>query len=184
MGFASRQNLRGLCDISLTLRYSTLNPCEKVEEPWCNFRSVPLLEVTMPGSVLETLISMCGVRHRHRLRASSPSNTIVTIVKALALSHIRYCLLVYGNCTMKDLGSIKKVLNFAVRAVFGRHKHDHSIVITLIRERYHTGLQAKLLRLASTRLPGLAICRQFGEIGAGLVTIECFCDWRLKQKYW
>ena len=55
----------------------------------------------------------------------SPTDTIVTVVNALVLSHVRYCLPVYGNCTQKNLYRLEKILNFAARVISGRRKYDH-----------------------------------------------------------
>ena len=59
------------------------------------------------------------------VRQHLPADTVVTIVNALVLSHVRYCLPVYGNCTKKNLGRIDKVINFVARVISGRRKYDH-----------------------------------------------------------
>ena len=46
-------------------------------------------------------------------------------MNALVLSQVRYCLSVYGNGSQLNLSRIQKVLNFAVKLIFGRKKYDH-----------------------------------------------------------
>ena len=44
---------------------------------------------------------------------------------ALVLSHVHYCLSVYGNGSAKNLATINKILNFAARVISGKKKFDH-----------------------------------------------------------
>ena len=50
---------------------------------------------------------------------------MTTLVSALVLSHVRYCLTVYGNGTVKNSDRLQKILNFSARVVSGRKKYDH-----------------------------------------------------------
>ena len=47
------------------------------------------------------------------------------LVSALVMSHIRYCLSVYGNGTITNLNRIQKIIHFAARVISGRRKFDH-----------------------------------------------------------
>jgi len=71
---------------------------------------------------------LTGISH---LRQYLPSGTIPILVSALVLSHIRYCLTVYGNGSAKNLAVIDKILNFAARVISGKRKFDH---ISAVRE--------------------------------------------------
>ena len=72
---------------------------------------------------------LTGIAHlRHHL----PSNVLTSIVTALVLSHVRYCLTVYGNGSGKNLDIVDKILNFAARVISGKRKFDH---ISGVRER-------------------------------------------------
>ncbi|KAF0288234.1 hypothetical protein FJT64_013386 [Amphibalanus amphitrite] len=65
---------------------------------------------------------LIGLSHcRHYL----PDGVIKVLVTALVLSRIGYCLSVYGNGTQKNLDRLLKILNFAVRVIFGKRKFDH-----------------------------------------------------------
>ena len=75
--------------------------------------------MTLTRKCFGTLIGLSHVRHQ------LPADTIVPIVNALVISHVRYCLPVYGNCTQKNIGYIQKVINFAARVISGRRKYDH-----------------------------------------------------------
>jgi len=73
--------------------------------------------------------TLAGLSHaRHLL----PSGVITTLVTALVLSQVRYCLPVYGNGTKTNTVRIQKVINFAARVIFGRRKFDP---VTDLRER-------------------------------------------------
>ena len=61
-----------------------------------------------------------------RWKIQRPSRARVkTLVAALVLTRINYCLAVYGNGTQKKFDRIQKILNFAARVIFGRRKFDH-----------------------------------------------------------
>ena len=65
---------------------------------------------------------LIGLSHcRHYL----PDGVIKVLMSALVLTRIRYCLAVYGNGTLKNFDRLQRVLNFAVRVIFGRRKFDH-----------------------------------------------------------
>ena len=66
---------------------------------------------------------LIGLSHiRHYL----PAEILPTIVAALVLSRVRYCLPVYGNGSRKNLTKIQKVINFAARVISGRKKFSQS----------------------------------------------------------
>ena len=65
------------------------------------------------------LIGLSHIRHY------IPDGIIKTLVMALVMSRIQYCLTVYGNGTKKNFQRIQKILNFAARVIFGRRKFDH-----------------------------------------------------------
>ena len=65
---------------------------------------------------------LIGLSHaRHCL----PDGVLKTIVTALVISRVQYCLSVYGNGSQKNLDRLQKIINFAARVIFGRRKFDH-----------------------------------------------------------
>ena len=54
-----------------------------------------------------------------------PSDTLATLVNALVISVVRYCLSVYGSCNNSQMHRIQKIINFGARVVSGRRRHDH-----------------------------------------------------------
>ena len=65
---------------------------------------------------------LIGLYHtRHVL----PHAVLPKLVDALVISHVRYCIQVYGNCNAELLDSIQKIFNFAARFLSGRRKYDH-----------------------------------------------------------
>ena len=65
---------------------------------------------------------LTGLSH---LRHYLPHETLPEIVSALVISHIRYCLVVYGNGSAKNQRRIQKLINFAARVISGKRKFDH-----------------------------------------------------------
>ena len=55
-----------------------------------------------------------------------PRGIFVSLVTALVLSQVRYCISVYGNGSKKNTARIQKILNFAAKVIFGRRKFDHA----------------------------------------------------------
>ena len=41
------------------------------------------------------------------------------------MSHVRYCLTVYGNCSGKNHKQLQKIINFCAKVIAGRRKFDH-----------------------------------------------------------
>ena len=65
------------------------------------------------------LIGLSHVRHQ------IPTDLLPTLVNALVLSHVRYCLAVFGNGSEKNIQRLQKILNFALHTASGRRKFDH-----------------------------------------------------------
>ena len=65
---------------------------------------------------------LTGLAH---LKHYLPENVLSTLVSALVLSHVRYCLTVYGNGADKNLNRIQKILDFCARVISGRKKYGH-----------------------------------------------------------
>ena len=79
------------------------------------------------GSHVSSLTRKCygiliGLAH---LRHIIPRELLLQLVDALVVSHVRYCLAVYGNGTQKNMQRLDKVLNFALRIISGKRKFDH-----------------------------------------------------------
>ena len=75
---------------------------------------------TLPSVSADRMLT--GLAHlRHHL----PESVLSTLVSALVLSHVRYCITVYGNGTAKNLDRIQKILNFSARVISGRKKYEH-----------------------------------------------------------
>ena len=118
----SRQNCRNLDPITVRFR----------EDAVCESPTVRNLGVVFDkhlawDSHISALVKKCngiliGLSHvRHQI----PTDLLPTLVNALVLSHVRYCLAVYGNGSEKNIQRLQKVLNFALRVVSGRRKFDH-----------------------------------------------------------
>ena len=129
IAIGSRQNLRELPSFEISFRDTLLIPCSEVKNLGVTFDK-NLSWDSHVGVVSQRcngiLIGMSHVRH------VLPHSIVKTLVTALVLSHVRYCLPVYGNGTKKNMDRIQKILNFAARVIFGRRKFDH---VSDLRER-------------------------------------------------
>ena len=54
-----------------------------------------------------------------------PREVIPTLIDSLVMSHVRYCVQVYGSAGSTTIGKLQKVFNFAARIVSNRRKYDH-----------------------------------------------------------
>ena len=59
------------------------------------------------------------------IRHIIPSHVLPRLVDTLVISHVRYCLPVYGSTNRTGLARIQKILNFAARVVSGRRRYEH-----------------------------------------------------------
>ena len=118
----SRQNCRGMRPTSIRFREDIVR-----ESPTVRNLGVLFDKNLSWDSHVSALVKKCngiliGLSHvRHQI----PSSLLPTIVDALVLSHVRYCLAVYGNGSENNMQRLQKVLNFCLRAVSGRRKYDH-----------------------------------------------------------
>ena len=122
MVFGSRQNLQKLPSFKASFRDAELEPCAQVANLGVIFDSTLSWEPHVSELSRRCVGLLIGLSHvRHYL----PDGVIKTIVTALILSRIRYCLPVFGNGTMKNFDRLQKIINFAARVIFGRRKFDH-----------------------------------------------------------
>ena len=54
-----------------------------------------------------------------------PRDVLPRLIDALVISHVRYCIQVFGNCNAEMLNAIQKIFNFAARLISNRRKYDH-----------------------------------------------------------
>ena len=54
-----------------------------------------------------------------------PIDLLPRIIDCLVLSHVRYCVQVYGSANETSLKNVQRILNFAARVISGRRKYDH-----------------------------------------------------------
>ena len=125
----SRQNLRTLQSFTVPFRDSELATCNEVKNLGVIFDGALSWDAHIASLSRRCMGVLAGLSHvRHHL----PEGVITTLVSALVLSQVRYCLTVYGNGSQKNLDKIQKILNFGARVIFGRRKFDH---VSHLRER-------------------------------------------------
>ena len=122
IALGTRQNLRNLPNFTVTFRDTNLAPCNEIKNLGVTFDK----NMTWDSHVgvvsrhcTGTLIGLSQVRH------VVPRGVITSLVTALVLSQVRYCLSVYGNGTKKNMKRVQKILNFAAKVIFGRGKFEH-----------------------------------------------------------
>ena len=120
--FGSPHNLHNLPTFDITFCNTSLTPCNSAKNIGLIFDSKMSWEAHVSMISRRCIGILCGLSHaRHNL----PNCIIRTLVTSLVISHIRYCISVYGNGSKKNLEQIQKVLNFGARVIFGRRKFDH-----------------------------------------------------------
>ena len=50
---------------------------------------------------------------------------ILTLVDALVVSQVRYCLSLYGSSPKENISRVERILNYAAKVIFGPQKYDH-----------------------------------------------------------
>ena len=94
MVFGSRQNLRNLPDFQISFRDTELQPCAQVGNLGVVFDGTLSWEAHVSELSRRCMGVLIGLSHaRHCL----PDGVLKTIVTALVISRVQYCLTVYGN---------------------------------------------------------------------------------------
>ena len=73
---------------------------------------------TIVSRCVGILIGLANVKH------VLPIELLPRIIDSLVLSHVRYCIQVYGSANKTSLKSLQKILNFSARIISGRRKND------------------------------------------------------------
>ena len=123
IAFGSTQNLRNITPFSVKFRERTMQPVLEAKNLGVIFDCHLSWDAHIQEITRKCFGILIGLSHvRHYL----PAEILPTIVAALVLSRVRYCLPVYGNGSRKNLNKIQKVINFAARVVSGRKKFSRS----------------------------------------------------------
>ena len=122
ISFGSRQNCRGLGPITIRFRESTIREGPTVKNLGVVFDRHLTWDPHVSALVQKCTGILIGLSHvRHQI----PPELLPTLVNALVLSHVRYCLSVFGNGSEQNMKRLQKIMNFALRVVSGRRKFDH-----------------------------------------------------------
>ena len=122
MLLGSAQNLRNVPNFTVKFRDHHLLPVSDAKNLGMTFDRTLSWDSHISAVTRRCFGTLCGLSH---LRNHLPPSVVTTLVEALVLSQIRYCISVYGNCTQTNLSRIQKVINFAAKVIFGRKKFDH-----------------------------------------------------------
>ena len=122
MLLGSPQNLRTLPDIKVTFREHDLHPISEVKNLGLTFDRSLTWTAHISNITKNCFGVLGGLSH---LRGHLPPAVILTLVSALVVSQVRYCVSIYGGTTKQNVSRIQKVLNYAAKVVFGRKKYDH-----------------------------------------------------------
>ena len=101
----TRQMLRSLSPISLSVNGSTIHESDRVKNLGLVMDHTLSYEPhigQLVGRCTGLLIGLSHARHRQ------PKETLITIINALVLSTLRYCIGVYGTATAKNMTRFKK----------------------------------------------------------------------------
>ena len=123
MLLGSPQNLRSLPDIKVVFRDHQLLPISEAKNLGLVFDRSLSWTAHVSSVTRRCFGVLSGLSH---LRGCLPSSVILTLVNALVISQVRYCISVYGGTSKQNLSRVQKVLNYAAKVVFGRKKYDHA----------------------------------------------------------
>ena len=118
----TRQNLRSLPSFTVKFRDTSLTPTSEVRNLGVIFDQHLSWDAHVTALSRKCCGILVGLSH---LRHYLPTEALPEIVTALVISHIRYCLVVYGNGSTKNQRRIQKLINFAARVISGKRKFDH-----------------------------------------------------------
>lgn len=118
----SQQNIRNI-------RHPTINFMDSVIEVSKTAKNLGVVfdRCMSFTSHVDDVIRRCTgtLRGLGHIRHCIPERTIITLVEGLVLSVVRYCLSVYGACTITQIRRLQKLINFGARVISGRRKFDH-----------------------------------------------------------
>ena len=118
----SRQNCRSMAPITVRFREDAVREGPTVRNLGVVFDKYLTWDTHVSALVKKCNGILIGLSHvRHQI----PTDLLPTLVNALVISHVRYCLAVYGNGSEKNTQRLQKIMNFAMRVVSGRRKFDH-----------------------------------------------------------
>ena len=173
MVFGSRQNLSSLPLFTVSFRESELTPCAQVGNLGVVFDSSLSWDAHVSDLSRRCMGLLVGLSH---IRHYIPDGVIKTLVMALVMSRIQYCLTVYGNGTKKNFQRIQKIINFAARVIFGRRKFDH---VSDLRDQLGWMTPETMADYQTVVTAQKAIQRGEPEALASLFTLNC--DKRLRS---
>ena len=122
MLLGSPQNVRQVPSFFVKFRDTELLPVREVKNIGVMFDRTLSWDAHISLITRRCFGILAGISH---LRGHLPSSVIFTLVDALVLSQVRYCLTVYGNGTQKNFDRIQKIINYGARVIYGRRKFDH-----------------------------------------------------------
>ena len=122
MLLGSQQNVRNILPFQVKFRDHSLSPCSEAKNLGLIFDPTLSWNFHISFITKRCFGILSGLSH---LKHCLPHGVITTLVSALVLSQIRYCLTVYGNGTRTNISRIQKILNYSAKVIFGRRKFDH-----------------------------------------------------------
>ena len=122
MVFGSRQNLRSAPPIEVRFRGETICPVRTARNLGVIFDPCLSWDDHIAHVVRKCFGMLIGLSH---IRQHLPPGVIPTIVHGLVLSHVRYCIAVFGNTSDANHRQLQRVINFCARVVAGKRKFDH-----------------------------------------------------------
>ena len=122
LAIGTRQNLRLLPKFTIKSRDISMVPRPEARNLGVTFDQHLNWDAhvsTVSRKCCGLLVSLSHIRHY------LPPEILPEIVTSLVLSHIRYCLVVYGCGSASNLRRLQQIINFAARVVSGKRRFDH-----------------------------------------------------------
>ena len=121
IAFGGRHNIRNIPAFQVKFGNAVLTPCKEVNNLGVIFDPLLTWDSHVSSLSRRCFGILSGLSH---LRHHIPSRALKTLVTALVLSHVRYCISIFGNGTKGNLDRLQKIINFAARVIAGRRKYD------------------------------------------------------------
>ena len=113
--FGSSRALSNMPELRISFCNTNIVPCDKVRNLGLIMDSKLSWDAHVSTISRRCMGILSGLSHA---RNYLPNSVVSTLVTALVLSQVRYCISVYGNGSKKNLDRIKKILNFAAKVIF------------------------------------------------------------------
>ena len=149
----TRQNTRNLSPVTVRVGGETVQESRTVKNLGVLFDRHLSWDAHVSDVVRHCTGLLIGLRH---LRHFLPQHVMKTVIDGLVISRVRYCISVYGNCSVESIVRLLEIINFATRIITGLKKYDH---VSHARDDLHLLSASQMYRVSAATVAHGAILR-------------------------